>query len=49
MNNVYKFYQPELDGLRFIAFMLVFIHHHPFFSKIYILAIIHIKGWIGVD
>jgi len=49
MNNVYKFYQPELDGLRFIAFMLVFIHHHPFFSKIYILSIVHIKGWIGVD
>ncbi len=24
-----KFYFPELDGLRFIAFLLVFIHHAP--------------------
>ena len=42
------FYHPELDSLRFVAFLLVFIHHaaplnHP------ALRFIHSFGWIGVD
>jgi peptidoglycan/LPS O-acetylase OafA/YrhL len=43
-----KFYYPELDGLRFIAFLLVFIHHAPVlnFSA---LRFIKDFGWIGVD
>ena len=27
-----RFYLPELDGLRFIAFLLVFIHNAPSIS-----------------
>lgn len=42
-------YLPELDGLRFLAFMLVFIHHHPFFSTIPYLSFLSNYGWIGVD
>jgi peptidoglycan/LPS O-acetylase OafA/YrhL len=44
---------PELDGLRFIAFLLVFLHHLPFpsewTSENPVLARIHAFGWIGVD
>ncbi len=42
------FYQPELDGLRFFAFLLVFIHHAPRIN-IPILGHLHDIGWIGVD
>ncbi len=42
-------YFPELDGLRFLAFLLVFVHHHPLFSKIPVLSYLHTNGWIGVD
>jgi peptidoglycan/LPS O-acetylase OafA/YrhL len=42
-------YFPELDGLRFFAFILVFIHHHSLFSFIPYLSILHTHGWIGVD
>jgi peptidoglycan/LPS O-acetylase OafA/YrhL len=43
-----RFYFPELDGLRFLAFLLVFVHHapelpHPVFRFVKEL------GWIGVD
>jgi peptidoglycan/LPS O-acetylase OafA/YrhL len=42
------FYFPELDGLRFIAFLLVFIHHAPATHQP-IVSFIHAFGWIGVD
>jgi peptidoglycan/LPS O-acetylase OafA/YrhL len=41
--NIERIYFPELDGLRFFAFLLVFVHHHSLFSAL------EIKGWIGVD
>lgn len=44
-----SFYKPELDGLRFFAFFLVFVHHHPLFKDIPILSTFHTIGWIGVD
>lgn len=57
MSNSSKFYLPQLDGLRFFAFFLVFIHHAPaanhFFnphSWAYALTLkLHQYGWIGVD
>lgn len=42
-------YLPELDGLRFFAFLLVFIHHQGIFKNIPHLNIFHYYGWIGVD
>jgi len=49
-----NFYLPALDGLRALAFLLVFIHHSPplnesanAFSKIY--TCISAWGWCGVD
>lgn len=44
-----RIYFPELDGLRFFAFLLVFIHHTSFFSLIPGLSILRTHGWIGVD
>ena len=44
-----RIYFPELDGLRFFAFLLVFIHHHGLFSRIPYFSILHTNGWIGVD
>ncbi len=51
-----KFYRPELDGLRFFAFFLVFLHHLPvpngyvapstFMGFMFNL---HLHGWMGVD
>lgn len=47
------FYMPELDGLRFIAFLLVFVHHLPFprtwLDASEVLKKAHAFGWIGVD
>ncbi len=43
-----KFYFPELDGLRFVAFLLVFIHHAPAFGPP-AWRFLHEFGWIGVD
>lgn len=43
---IQKYYSPELDGLRFVAVLLVFIFHCP---KIYFLYYINEYGWIGVD
>lgn len=43
-----KFYFPELDGLRFVAFLLVFIHHAPV-PDYRIWRFINSFGWIGVD
>lgn len=52
-----KFYLPQLDGLRFVAFFLVFIHHLPdaggYFPSgtftHFIFEKLHTFGWIGVD
>jgi len=49
MNTGGRFYQPELDGLRFIAFLLVFIHNSPINSSNPLLNALHEYGWIGVD
>jgi peptidoglycan/LPS O-acetylase OafA/YrhL len=44
-----KFYFPELDGLRFFAFLLVFIHHSSSISSYRLFYSLHKFGWIGVD
>jgi peptidoglycan/LPS O-acetylase OafA/YrhL len=44
-----RFYHPELDGLRFIAFLLVFVNHAPYFTFAPVFKTIHDYGWIGVD
>ncbi len=47
--NANRIYFPELDGLRFFAFFLVFIHHQELFSEIPVLSTIRDNGWMGVD
>lgn len=42
-------YFPELDSLRFLAFLAVFIHHAPFAGFIEGWETLHRYGWIGVD
>lgn len=42
-------YQPLLDGLRFLAFLLVFIHNSPYLASNRLWMILHEYGWIGVD
>ena len=57
MSSSAKFYLPQLDGLRFIAFFLVFIHHSlpsaVYFEEGSAAYWISFKlsafGWIGVD
>ena len=49
LNKKTALYFPELDGLRFFAFLLVFIHHHTLLSGIPFLDSIQHFGWIGVD
>lgn len=44
-----RIYFPELDGLRFLAFLLVFIRHQSHISKIPFLSILNTYGWVGVD
>ncbi|MFY9309396.1 MAG: acyltransferase [Bacteroidia bacterium] len=44
-----KNYLPELDGLRFLAFLFVFIGHFHAFSDIPFLSILYKYGYIGVD
>ena len=43
-----KFFRPELDSLRFIAFILILIHHNTF-MHIYFIDQIKNIGWLGVD
>lgn len=42
-------YLPALDGLRLIAFLLVFIHHAPALLLFPIFIKIRSYGWIGVE
>lgn len=49
-----RIYFPALDGLRFIAFLTVFIHHVTFYINPSlvgnpILRFFRVNGWIGVD
>ncbi len=43
-----KMYFPELDGLRFFAFLLVFVHHYSSYANIP-LSVFAEFGWVGVD
>jgi peptidoglycan/LPS O-acetylase OafA/YrhL len=48
-NKTQRFYLPELDGLRFFAFLLVFIHNaHPILTNSPLNQLSE-HGWIGVD
>jgi peptidoglycan/LPS O-acetylase OafA/YrhL len=42
-------YYPELDSLRFFAFLLVLIHHAPYVKSIKIWNVTSKYGWMGVD
>ena len=42
-------YEPELDGLRLVAFMSVFLHHLPLFSESPVQVKFNVYGWIGVE
>lgn len=44
-----RFYLPELDGLRFIAFLLVYIHNAPYTQSNRTWEIIREQSWIGID
>ena len=44
-----NFYHPELDGLRFAAFLLVFFHHAPALFDQPFFILLSQKGWVGVD
>jgi peptidoglycan/LPS O-acetylase OafA/YrhL len=46
MKTEQRFYLPQLDGLRFFAFFLVFLHHLPGVAG---LNRLQAWGWIGVD
>jgi len=45
-NNIYY---PELDGLRFFAFLAVFIHHSLLASNTPFWVSLNQHGWMGVD
>lgn len=50
MENVKKtLYYPELDSLRFLAFLAVFIHHSPPLTKVPYWEYLYQYGWMGVD
>lgn len=50
MDNLTKrIYFPELDGLRFLAFLLVFYNHMPHIKTIPLTGVLREYGWIGVD
>lgn len=42
-------YYPELDSLRFFAFLLVLIHHSPYMKSIAVWQTLSEYGWMGVD
>lgn len=43
-----RFHMPELDGLRFLAFLLVFLHH-AMPDPNGVLNCFRLGGWVGVD
>jgi peptidoglycan/LPS O-acetylase OafA/YrhL len=47
--NKTSHYYPQLDSLRFLAFLLVLIHHSRFAKNIPIWVVLHDFGWVGVD
>ncbi len=47
-DNADKIYFPELDGLRFLAFMMVFVFHFVVFTQILTQSIL-MYFWSGVD
>jgi peptidoglycan/LPS O-acetylase OafA/YrhL len=47
--NKSSVYYPELDSLRFLAFLLVLIHHVPFAKSVRTWEVLHDYGWMGVD
>lgn len=44
-----RLYLPSLDGLRLVAFLLVFIHHLPSDPHNVISLLLKPKGWVGVE
>ena len=42
-------YYPELDSLRFFAFLLVLVHHAPYVKYIPLWKELSLYGWMGVD
>ena len=44
-----RIYFPELDGLRFFAFLSVFVFHQKLFAHIPYLSVLTGNGWMGVD
>ncbi len=44
-----RFYAPELDSLRFLAFLLVLIHHSQYYEAIPLWVTVSKYGWMGVD
>ncbi len=42
------FYSPQLDGLRFLAALSVYIHHGPMVDW-GPMRLVHTNGWLGVD
>jgi len=44
-----RFYAPQLDSLRFLAFLLVLIHHSQYYEAIPLWVTISKYGWMGVD
>lgn len=47
--NKSSVYYPALDSLRFLAFLLVLIHHVPFAKRVPAWVVLHDYGWMGVD
>jgi len=47
--NKSALYYPELDSLRFFAFLLVLVHHAPYVRSIPLWKTLSIYGWMGVD
>jgi peptidoglycan/LPS O-acetylase OafA/YrhL len=47
--NKAEHYYPELDSLRFLAFLFVLINHAPFTKTIPVWVTLSSYGWMGVD
>ncbi|GAB4505017.1 MAG: hypothetical protein Fur0043_20120 [Anaerolineales bacterium] len=48
-SHTQRVYFPALDGLRFLAFLLVFYNHLPHIKTIPITGVLREYGWVGVD